>query len=121
VTEATITPLRPYLDKTLTTTADKGKEFAEHEKIKTAFNADVYLAHPYSSWERGLNENTNGLIRQCFTKGSSFETITNKDVDEIKVKPNHRPRKMLNYLCPVGTKHPMRPFLLTLCQKPHGN
>jgi transposase, IS30 family len=73
VTEATITLLRPYLDKTLTITADNGKEFnlkvtsAGHEKIKAALDADVYFAHPYSSWERGLNENTNGLIRQYFT------------------------------------------------------
>jgi IS30 family transposase len=96
VTEATITLLRPYLDKTLTITADNGKEFAGHEKIKAVLNADVYFAHPYSSWERGLNENTNGLIRQYFTKGSSFENITDKDVDDVMKKLNHRPRKTLN-------------------------
>jgi transposase, IS30 family len=100
VTEATITLLRPYLDKTLTITADNGKEFAGHEKIKAALNADVYFAHPYSSWERGLNENTNGLIRQYFTKGSSFENITDKDVEEVMEKLNHRPRKTLNYKTP---------------------
>jgi transposase, IS30 family len=61
-------------------------------------DADVYFAHPYSSWERGLNENTNGLIRQYFTKGSSFENITDMDVDEVMEKLNHRPRKTLNYL-----------------------
>jgi transposase, IS30 family len=100
VTEATITLLRPYLDKTLTITADNGKEFAGHEKIKAALAADIYFAHPYSSWERGLNENTNGLIRQYFTKGSSFENITDKDVDEVMEKLNHRPRKTLNYRTP---------------------
>lgn len=100
VTEATIKLLRPYLDKTLTITADNGKEFAGHEKIKAALNADVYFAHPYRSWERGLNENTNGLIRQYFTKGSSFENITDKDVDEVMEKLNHRPRKTLNYKTP---------------------
>jgi transposase, IS30 family len=100
VTEATITLLRPYLDKTLTITADNGKEFAGHEKIKAALDADVYFAHPYSSWERGLNENTNGLIRQYFTKGSSFGNITDKDVDEVMEKLNHRPRKTLNYKTP---------------------
>lgn len=100
VTEATIMLLKPYLDKTLTVTADNGKEFAGHEKIKAALNADVYFAHPYSSWERGLNENTNGLIRQCFTKGSGFENITDKDVDEVMEKLNHRPRKTLNYKTP---------------------
>lgn len=102
VTEATITLLGPYLDKTLTITADNGKEFAGHEKIKAALDADVYFAHPYSSWERGLNENTNGLIRQYFTKGSSFENITDKDIDEVMEKLNHRPRKMLNYKTPYS-------------------
>lgn len=100
VTEATIALLQPYLDKALTITADNGKEFAGHEKIKAALDADVYFAHPYSSWERGLNENTNGLIRQYFTKGSSFENITDKDVEEVMKKLNHRPRKSLNYKTP---------------------
>jgi transposase, IS30 family len=100
VTAATITLLRPYLDKTLTITADNGKEFSGHEKMKAALDADVYFAHPYSSWERGLNENTNGLIRQYFIKGSSFENITDKDVEEVMEKLNHRPRKTLNYKTP---------------------
>jgi IS30 family transposase len=100
VTDATLTLLEPYLEKTLTITADNGKEFAGHEKIKAALAADVYFAHPYSSWERGLNENTNGLIRQYFTKGSRFENITDKDVDEAMEKLNHRPRKTLNYKTP---------------------
>ena len=56
VTEATITLLSPYLDKTLTITADNGKEFAGHEEIAKKLDAVVYFAHPYSSWERGLNE-----------------------------------------------------------------
>ena len=100
VTEASLTLLRPYLDKTLTITADNGKEFAGHEKIQAALDADVYFAHPYRSWERGLNENTNGLIRQYFTKGSRFENITGKDVEEVMEKLNHRPRKTLNYKTP---------------------
>ena len=100
VTEATITLLRPYLDKTLTITAGNGKELAGHEKIKAALGTDVYFAHPYSSWERGLDENTNGLIRQYFTKGSSFENITDKDVNEVMEKLNHRPRKTLDYKTP---------------------
>ena len=100
VTEATILLLQPYLDKTLTITADNGKEFAGHEKIKGQLNADVYFAHPYSSWERGLNENTNGLIRQYFTKGSSFENITDGDVEAVMHKLNHRPRKTLKFKTP---------------------
>lgn len=100
VTEATILLLQPYLDKTLTITADNGKEFAGHEKMKEQLNADVYFAHPYSSWERGLNENTNGLIRQYFTKGSTFENITDDEVEAVMHKLNHRPRKTLNFKTP---------------------
>lgn len=100
VTEATITLLKPYLDKTLTITADNGKEFAGHESMTEQLNAAVYFAHPYHSWERGLNENTNGLIRQYFTKGSSFENITDEQVEDVMNKLNHRPRKTLNYKTP---------------------
>ena len=100
VTEATISLLLPYLDKTLTITADNGKEFAGHETMKEQLNADVYFAHPYHSWERGLNENTNGLIRQYFTKGSSFENITDDEVEAVMNKLNHRPRKTLNFKTP---------------------
>ena len=100
VTEATISLLLPYLDKTLTITADNGKEFAGHETMKEQLNADVYFAHPYHSWERGLNENTNGLIRQYFTKGSSFENITDDEVEAVMNKLNHRPRKTLNFKIP---------------------
>jgi IS30 family transposase len=100
VTAATITLLQPYLDKTLTITADNGKEFAGHETIKEQLSANVYFAHPYCSWERGLNENTNGLIRQYFTKGSSFENITDDEVEAVMNKLNHRPRKSLKFKTP---------------------
>jgi len=102
VTAATISLLLPYLDKTLTITADNGKEFAGHETIKEQLNADVYFAHPYHSWERGLNENTNGLIRQYFTKGSSFENITDDEVEAVMNKLNHRPRKTLKFKTPYA-------------------
>jgi len=100
VTAATITLLQPYLDKTLTITADNGKEFAGHETIKEQLSANVYFAHPYCSWERGLNENTNGLIRQYFTKGCSFENITDDEVEAVMNKLNHRPRKTLKFKTP---------------------
>jgi len=100
VSEAIILLLQPYLDKTLTITADNGKEFAGHETIKEQLKADVYFAHPYHSWERGLNENTNGLIRQYFTKGSSFENITDDEVEAVMNKLNHRPRKTLHFKTP---------------------
>ena len=100
VTEATVSLLQPYLDKTLTITADNGKEFAGHETIMEQLSANVYFAHPYCSWERGLNENTNGLIRQYFTKGSSFENITDDEVEAVMNKLNHRPRKTLKFKTP---------------------
>ena len=71
-TAATINLHKPYKDNVLTITADNGKEFAGHETMSKELETQVYFAHPYSSWERGLNENTNGLIRQYFPKGSCF-------------------------------------------------
>lgn len=100
VTEATISLLNSYLDKVLTITADNGKEFSDHQIMKQHLDADVYFAHPYHSWERGLNENTNGLIRQYFTKGSSFENITDEEVAKVMDRLNHRPRKTLEYRTP---------------------
>lgn len=99
-TKATVTPLKPCLDKVLTVTADNGKEFAGHESIAGQLDAAVYFAHPYCSWERGLNENTNGLIRQYFTKGGSFENITEGQVENVMQKLNHGPRKTLKYKSP---------------------
>jgi len=61
--------LASYKDQCHTLTFDNGKEFAEHEKVAEALKADIYFAHPYHSWERGLNENSNGLLRQYFPKG----------------------------------------------------
>jgi len=93
--------LRPYKDRVLTITADNGKEFAHHEKVAKALECDYYFAHPYSSWERGLNENINGLIRQFFPKGSSFEEITGRMVKRAKGLFNRRPRKPLKYVTPT--------------------
>lgn len=92
-----LTPLGPYV---ITLTYDNGKEFALHEIISKELKAKGYFAHPYHSWERGLNENTNGLIRQYATKGSSFEDMTQKDVQDIMEKLNNRPRKCLNFRTP---------------------
>lgn len=101
VTAATIELLKPYKEYVLTITADNGKEFAGHEKVAKALNCEYYFAHPYSSWERGLNENTNGLIRQFFPKGSSFTGITDQDVKRVKGILNRRPRKTLGYATPT--------------------
>jgi transposase, IS30 family len=83
-----------------TITSDNGKEFSEHEDIAKTLKANFYFCHPYSSWERGVNENTNGLIRQYFPKHTAFATITEMDIKEAQEKLNHRPRKTLGYLTP---------------------
>lgn len=97
----TIEALMPMKVLLHTITGDNGKEFAGHQQIAKELNLDFYFAHPYHSWERGANENTNGLIRQYFPKGSSFENITDKQVAYVQNKLNNRPRKRLGYLSPV--------------------
>ena len=97
VTTATINLLTPLIGRVHTITADNGKEFAWHETFAEALNAKVYFAHPYSSWERGLNENTNGLLRQYFPKGTCFSDLTQENIDDAIYKINNRPRKTLGY------------------------
>ena len=81
-------------------TYDNGTEFSSHEIIERETKATVYFANPYHSWERGTNENTNGLIRQFFPKKSFFATVNQKDVDLVAKLLNHRPRKKHCYLTP---------------------
>lgn len=100
VTQATIKLLKPYKDVVHTITADNGKEFSGHEKIAKALDTDVYFAHPYSSWERALNENTNGLLRQYFPKASNLKTVSENDVQAAVERLNNRPRKTLIYRTP---------------------
>jgi IS30 family transposase len=76
-----------------TITLDNGLEFAGHERIAKSLDCDIYFARPYSSWERGINENTNGLIRQYFPKGTDFNAVTDKQVKQVMEKLNNRPRK----------------------------
>ena len=92
--------LLPLKDKVKTITSDNGFEFTNHKNISNALNCDYYFCHPYSSWERGLNEYTNGLIRQYIPKGTSFENIKSEDIQMIEDKLNNRPRKSLNWLTP---------------------
>jgi len=92
--------LAPLAAKVHTITVDNGKEFCEHELIAAALQARVYFAHPYASWERGLNENTNGLVRQYFPKKYHFARITDKDVQQVEDLLNNRPRKTLGYRTP---------------------
>ena len=100
VTDAVIELMKSLPIRTHTITADNGKEFADHDRIAKKLNTDVYFAHPYSSWERGTNENTNGLIRQYFPKKRSFVTITQQEIDFVMERLNNRPRKCLGFKSP---------------------
>lgn len=100
VTQATIELLLPYADWVHTITADNGKEFAYHERIAAALDAKVYFAHPYHSWERGLNENTNGLLRQYWPKRSELISVSRDEVQAVVSQLNARPRKTLGYATP---------------------
>ena len=100
VSAAIIEMLRPHKKKCHTITFDNGKEFADHVFFGGCLGADIYFAHPYHSWERGTNENTNGLLRQFFPKKMSFLNLSGIDVDEAVYRLNHRPRKCLGYRTP---------------------
>ncbi len=88
----------PYL---FTITSDNGKEFAAHKDIAEYLNIDFYFAKPYHSWERGSNENLNGLIRQYIKKKTDFRTLSDEYVKSIETKLNNRPRKRFNFKTPI--------------------
>lgn len=100
VSDIIIDLISPMKDITHTLTFDNGKEFSDHENMAKTLGTDIYFAHPYHSWERGLNENTNGLIRQYIKKGSSFDGISNEKIIFIQNRLNNRPRKTLGYQTP---------------------
>ena len=97
--------LHPFKKKIHTITTDNGLEFAQHKTISKSLQCDFYFCDPYSSWQRGLNENINGLIRQYIPKGSSFENITKKQIRQIENKLNRRPRKSLGWKTPYEVFH----------------
>jgi len=101
VTDAIISLLMPHVNNVHTITVDNGKEFAYHEQVTQKLNSQVYFAHPYHSWERGLNENTNGLIRQYVPKKSEINATTQNQLGMIMSKLNFRPRKSLNFDSPA--------------------
>lgn len=92
--------LGPIKENVHTLTSDNGKEFAEHETIADSLKAGFYFTHPYAAWERGLNENTNGLIRQYFPKNKDFTTITEEEINLVMSRLNNRPRKCLGFKTP---------------------
>ena len=101
VREAVVEKLEPIQDFVLTMTADNGKEFACHQEVSHCLGTSFYFAKPYHSWERGLNEHTNGLIRQYLSKKQSFNDVTDKDIEKIEFLLNTRPRKVLNFWTPL--------------------
>lgn len=92
--------LYPIRNITHTITSDNGKEFTHHKTISHALNADFYFCDPYSSWQRGLNENTNGLVRRYIPKRTDFEEVSDEEIQMIQYRLNHRPRKALGYKTP---------------------
>ena len=83
-----------------TMTYDQGKEMSQHEQFTIDTGIQVYFAHPGSPWERGTNENTNGLIRQYFPKGTDFTQVSEEEIKKVQRKLNDRPRRALNYYKP---------------------
>jgi transposase, IS30 family len=94
-----LTDYRPFLK---TITSDNGKEFSAHQEIAEAFNIDFYFAKPYASWQRGSNENLNGLIRQYIPKKTDFNTISADYIEKIVHDLNRRPRKRYNFESPLN-------------------
>ncbi|QQR68206.1 MAG: IS30 family transposase [Alphaproteobacteria bacterium] len=98
--KATVRKLAAISERVHTITFDNGKEFADHQNMASALGADIFFAKPYHAWERGLNENTNGLIRDFFPKGTDFSTITSAEVAKVERLLNDRPRKSLGFKSP---------------------
>ena len=87
----------PYKNYIKTITADNGNEFSDFKRVEKKLNLQFFFAHPYSSWERGLSEHTNGLVRQYIPKNTDFKDITDKEIKEYQYKINNRPRKVLDF------------------------
>jgi transposase, IS30 family len=100
VSQAVIDLLQPVADTVHTITGDNGKEFAEHERIARDLEVDFFFAHPYSAWERGANENMNGLVRQYVPKNRALSLVTDEELLQIVNRLNHRPRKCLEFSTP---------------------
>ncbi len=105
--------LLPVKNKVHTLTSDHGKEFADHEQIAQRLELKFYFAHPYAAWERGTNENTNGLLRQYFPKKSDFQALSNKQVEHAMLRLNFRPRKSLRFKTPFEVFHHLSVALTT--------
>lgn len=98
--EAACQQLLPHKDKVFTITSDNGIEFTRHQTIADKLAADFFFADPYCSWQRGTNENTNGLVRQYFAKKTPFNAVTDRDITFVVNRLNNRPRKVLAFRTP---------------------
>jgi len=92
--------LKPLMRSVRTITGDNGKEFSDHPGISSGLDCQFYFADPYASWQRGTNENTNGLIRQYLPSQRDLGTLTGGEIQKIEKRLNHRPRKCLGFLTP---------------------
>lgn len=100
VRKAVTQGLMPFQDRIHSITYDNGREFTDHAGMASDLKTQIYFAHPYASWERGLNENTNGLIRQYFPKHRDLTTVANSEIVHAMNQLNHRPRKTLGFRTP---------------------
>lgn len=100
VESALLSRLMPVKQFVLTVTADNGKEFSTHQNVSNALGTGFYFATPYHSWERGLNEHTNGLVRQYFPKSKRFDELSEEDIVSVEYLLNNRPRKILGFITP---------------------
>lgn len=100
VATALVEMLRPYQPLVRTITADNGLEFAEHQRVAKELQADIYFAEPYASYQRGANENANGLLRQYIPKGADLRLLTDEQLANYQQRLNHRPRKVLGFKQP---------------------
>lgn len=100
VSEAMIDLLTPVKIQVKTITSDNGKEFADHKKVRQKLFSPFFFADAYASWQRGTNENTNGLIREFLPKGCDFRQVSDQEIQMIENKLNNRPRKRLDFKTP---------------------
>lgn len=98
VAEATIEMLRPFKGLVNSITSDNGKEFAEHKRIARELETEFYFADPYASYQRGANENANGLLRQYVPKGTDLRMVTERSIKAYQQRINERPRKRLGFI-----------------------
>ena len=105
VSSAIVSNLKPLCERVKTLTFDNGKEFAGHAFIDEKLQSTAYFARPFASWERGSNENLNGLLRQYIPKKRYMTTVTDEKIRIIQNRLNHRPRKRLGFKTPAEVFH----------------